>query len=179
MRRSTSLHPAGTWPPRQASATVTLEFDDRHRRRIRLTDDAGTPFLLDLATAQTLRDGDGLALDGGGFICVRAAPEAVIDARGTTPAHTARLAWHVGNRHTPLQVLDDGALRIRDDHVLADMLEGLGAILERKRAPFSPEPGAYAAAAHEHEHDRPDDHHSHGHSHGGHGHDDHADESDI
>lgn len=176
MRRATNHLSAGTWPPQQASATVTLEFDDRHRRRIRLIDDASEPFLLDLESAQTLRDGDGLALEGGGFICVRAAPEAVIDTRGTTPAHTARLAWHVGNRHTPLQVLADGALRIRDDHVLADMLAGLGALLERKRAPFSPEPGAYAAA---HEHHRPDDHHhSHGHSHGGHGHDDHADESD-
>jgi urease accessory protein len=176
MRRATSHHPTGTWPQAQAGATVTLEFDDRHRRRIRLTDDAGEPFLLDLASARTLRDGDGLALDGGGFICVRAAPEAVIDARGTTPAHAARLAWHVGNRHTPLQVLADGALRIRDDHVLADMLDGLGAVLERKRAPFSPEPGAYAAGNEPH---RQDDHHqAHDHSHGGHGHDDHADESE-
>jgi len=111
---------------------------------MRLDDDAGAPFLLDLPEATALADGDGLALDGGGFIRVRAAPEAVLEVRGRDAAHTARLAWHIGNRHVPLQVLADGALRIRDDHVLAAMLEGLGAALERKSAPFAPEPGADA-----------------------------------
>jgi urease accessory protein len=160
MRRAATHHAAGSWPAGEATATVTLAFDQRHRRRIRLADDAGAPFLLDLDTAVALRDGDGLALDGGGYVRVRAAAEPVIDVRGTSPAHTARLAWHVGNRHTALQVLPDGALRLRDDHVLADMLDGLGATIERKRAPFSPEPGAYAAApAHGHAHHPPD--HSH------------------
>jgi urease accessory protein len=167
MRRVASLFPAGGWPRAQQRATVTLQFDDRHRRRIKLTDDAGEPFLLDFETVQTLRDGDGLALDGGGFVRVCAAPEAVIDVRGTTAAHTARLAWHVGNRHTPLQVLADGALRIRDDHVLADMLKGLGAELDSKRAPFSPEPGAYATGGHAHGHDRPCSHDHYDHDHGG------------
>jgi urease accessory protein len=159
MRRAATHLPAGTWPSAQARATVTLAFDQRHRRRIRLADDSGEPFLLDLDSAVALGDGDGLALDGGGYIQVRAADEPVIDARGTSPAHAARLAWHVGNRHTAVQVLPDGGLRLRDDHVLADMLEGLGATIERKRAPFSPEAGAYAG----HAHGRARDHAGHSH----------------
>lgn len=161
MRRAVQHLSVGTWPDGTAIATVTLAFDDRHRRRIALDDDSGQPFLLDLPAPALLADGDGLALDGGGFIRVRAAAEPVLDVRGHGPAHVARLAWHIGNRHVPVQVLSDGGLRIRDDHVLAAMLEGLGATVERKCAPFAPEPGAYAAG-HGHGHD-----HHHGHGHGG------------
>ena len=103
-----------------------------------------------------LADGDGLVLDDEGVIRVRAAEETVPDVRARSPADTARLAWHIGNRHTPLQVLADGALRIRDDHVIVAMLEGLGGKVTRRRAPFSPEPGAYAGTenGHAHHHDR-------------------------
>ncbi len=147
-------------------ATVTLALDDRHRRRIRLTDDSGEAFLLDLAEAALMGDGDGLQLEGGGFICVVAAAEPVADVTGSSPAHTARLAWHLGNRHTPVQVLAGGGLRIRDDHVLIAMLEGLGARVVRRAAPFSPEPGAYARNGHADEHG-----HANGPGHGhGHGH---------
>jgi len=139
-------------------ATVTLTFDDRHRRRIRLTDDSGEAFLLDLAEAALMGDGDGLKLVDGGFICVVAAAEPVADVAGSSPAHTARLAWHLGNRHTPVQVLADGGLRIRDDHVLIAMLEGLGARVVRHAAPFSPESGAYARNGYA-------DEHGHGHGH--------------
>jgi urease accessory protein len=72
----------------------------------------------------------------------------------------ARFAWHIGNRHAPVQVLSDGSLRIRDDHVLVAMLEGLGASVVRRRAPFSPEPGAYARNGHDKGHG-----HGHGHDH--------------
>lgn len=153
MRRATHHCPAGSWPPQAAIATATLAFDDRHRRRISLADDSGALFLLDLPAAALLADGDGLALDSGGYIRVRAAEEPVIDIGGDNAAHVARLAWHIGNRHVPLQVLPDGRLRIRDDHVLAAMLEGLGAMVEHKRAPFAPEPGAYASGhGHEYAH---------------------------
>jgi len=153
MRRATQRLPSGTWPPQAAIGTVTLAFDDRHRRRIRLADDSGAPFLLDLPAATLLADGDGLELDDGGYLRVRAADEPVIDIGGDSAAHVARLAWHIGNRHVPLQVLPDGRLRIRDDHVLAAMLEGLGATISRKRAPFAPEPGAYAVGhGHDHSH---------------------------
>jgi urease accessory protein len=149
MRRAAAVAAAGTWPKEQAAASVTLAFDDRHRRRIVLEADDGAPVLLDLERAVMLADGDGLALDGGGWIAVRAAAEPVIEARGRDPAATARLAWHLGNRHTPVQVLADGTLRLRDDHVLAAMLERLGAEVSRSLAAFTPETGAYAGGHHD------------------------------
>lgn len=154
MRRVVGVRAAGTWPDADSVADVTLAFAERYRRRFRLCDDRGAPFLLDLAQVVQLGDGDGLELAEGGIIRVRAAAEPVADLRAGTPAATARLAWHIGNRHVPLQVLDDGSLRIRDDHVLADMARGLGATVAQRVAPFAPEAGAYAG--------------NHG---GGHGHD--------
>jgi urease accessory protein len=146
VRRATAVLSCGSWPTDAAVGSVTLAFDQRHRRRIRMTDDTGEPFLLDLAKAVVLADGDGLAVDGDGYIRVRAAAEPVADVCAATAAETARLAWHIGNRHTPVQVLGDGTLRIRDDHVLVAMLEGLGAVVTRRLASFTPETGAYAAA---------------------------------
>jgi len=157
MRRAVAHHAAGSWPAKEAVATVTLVFADRHRRRVRLSDDKGKPFMLDLERAVQLADGDGLALEGGGFIAVRAAEESVLDIRCTGAGHAARIAWHIGNRHTALQVLPGGRLRILGDHVLKTMLEGLGATVTETRAPFQPERGAYAgvhdhAAGHHHHH---------------------------
>ncbi|MEX2615534.1 MAG: urease accessory protein UreE [Alphaproteobacteria bacterium] len=172
MRRAVEKLAAGQWSRDDAVASVTLDFDDRYRRRIRLTDDAGAPFLLDLADATRLDDGDGLRIEGGGIIAVRAADEPVADARGDTPAQTARIAWHLGNRHTPIQVLPDGRVRIRRDHVLVAMLRGIGATVTERDGPFTPEPGAYESPGghghHDHDHDHADDHdhdHDHGHSH--------------
>ncbi|MEK9707730.1 MAG: urease accessory protein UreE [Alphaproteobacteria bacterium] len=171
MRRAVERLAAGHWSAADRVATVTLDFDDRYRRRIRLTDDAGQPFLLDLADATRLDDGDGLLVEGGGIIAVHAADEPVADARGRTAAETARIAWHLGNRHTAIQVLPDGAVRIRHDHVLVAMLRGLGATVTELNGPFSPEPGAYEGTGghghrHDHDHDHPHDHsHGHGHHH--------------
>ena len=153
MRRVVDVLPAGDWPPAAMVAEVTLAFDARHRRRFRMTDENGEQFLLDLKRPTLLNDGDGLILDGSGIIRVRAAVEAVADVLGRTTADTARLAWHIGNRHTPVQVLPDGVLRVRDDHVIVTMLEGLGGIITRRDAHFSPEPGAYARAETGHFHD--------------------------
>ena len=160
MRRAIAVLPTGSWREAEPVATATLAFDQRHRRRMRMLDDAGEPFLLDLERPVTLADGDGLALVGGGVIRVRAAEEAVIEARGATTAEAARLAWHLGNRHAPVQVLADGTLRLRDDPVLAAMLRGLGARLIHRRAPFAPEPGAYAAlgTSSDHHHQYAPDH---------------------
>jgi urease accessory protein len=135
--------------------TVTLDHDARHRRRVRLVTDGGLPFLHDLPEARRLRDGDLLVLDDGRRLAVHAVPEPVLEITAPDPAALARLAWHLGNRHTPTQVLA-GSLRIRDDHVLAAMLEGLGAKLTRLFAPFDPEVGAYAGHGHggsHHHHD--------------------------
>ncbi len=143
MRRAISVRRSGGWPEHTALATVTLDFTGRHRRRIRLTDDVGQPFLLDLSEATRLDDGDGLVLEDGSFIRVAAAAEAVMDIRCRDSVLGLRIAWHVGNRHTPMQILHDGCLRIGVDEVLADMIVGLGAEVKRHRAPFTPEAGAY------------------------------------
>ena len=157
MRRAIAVVAERSWPEDETVGAITLAFHDRHRRRVRMTDEAGDDFLLDLPQAAVLRDGDGLALEGGGFIRVRAAPEAVADIAAGSPEHLARLAWHIGNRHVPAQVLQGGVIRILDDHVLVDMARGLGAEIVRRRAPFAPEAGA-DAAGHGHAHD-------HGHEH--------------
>ena len=152
MRRAVAVHWRGHWPEEAALDTVTLAFLDRHRRRIRLVADSGTPFLLDLARAQHFGEGDGLELDGGGYIGVRAAAEPVNEITAADPGTLLRIAWHLGNRHLPLQVLE-GRLRIRDDHVIAAMVQGLGGRITRFEAPFDPEIGAYAGAPHFHRHD--------------------------
>ncbi len=150
MRRATQVISAGEWIERDVQGSVTLAFDDRHRRRIRLTDDGGDIFLLDLVEVARIADGDGLALEGGGILKVLAADEDVTDINCKGLNETARIAWHLGNRHTPVQVLVTGGLRIRHDHVLAEMVEGLGATVEHKQAPFEPEAGAYSGGGHGH-----------------------------
>jgi urease accessory protein len=119
--------------------SVTLDHEARHRRRGRLVTDGGLELLLDLPHAEHLRDGDRLVLDDGRRLLIRAAEEPVLDV---TAPDLARIAWHLGNRHCPTQILP-GALRIRDDHVLAEMLRGLGAQVAPRSAPFEPEHGAY------------------------------------
>jgi urease accessory protein len=146
MPRATVVAREGT-----PESSVTLVYDDRHRRRLRLVTDGGCPFLLDLPDARVLRDGDVLTLDDGTLVLVRAAAEPVLDIRAADAPALARLAWHLGNRHTPTQVLP-GALRIRADHVLKHLLtDHLGASVTRLTAPFDPEGGAYGGG---HHHDR-------------------------
>src|SRR5204863_1895797 len=147
MRRAIAVHTRGHWPDEAAVDAVTLAFLDRHRRRIRLVADSGAPFLLDLPRAQHLVEGDGLEFDNGSYIRVRAAAEPVIEIEADTPNDLLRIAWHIGNRHLPLQVAD-GRLRLRADHVIADMVQGLGGHVEWREATFDPEIGAYAGAAH-------------------------------
>ena len=159
LARAITVASANEWPAERQCATVTLDYDGRYRRRIRLVTDAGEPFLLDLPQAVHLGEGDGLALEGGGYVRVVAAAEPVADLSCDGLSETARVAWHIGNRHIPIQALPDGALRIRDDHVIVEMARQLGARVHRHRAPFSPEPGAYASRSsghpghtHAHEH---------------------------
>lgn len=153
MRRAVAVRPVGSWPASDEVATVTLPFTDRHRRRLRLTDDAGSGFLLDLERTVLLSHGDGLAIEGGGVIRVQAAVEPVLDIRCRSKAHAATVAWHLGNRHTPAQIFSDGAMRIAEDHVLAELLERLGAEVIPRLASFDPEPGAYEPPAFAHHHD--------------------------
>jgi urease accessory protein len=160
-----------------ATDTVVLDFDDRHRRRMAMTGTRGLAFLLDLEHAIALRGGDALVLEDGRLVEVVAAPEPLIEIRGADPQHLVRLAWHLGNRHLPTQIMPKG-LRIRRDHVIEAMVKGLGARIVEIEAPFDPEGGAYAEASHAHDqnhaHHGHDHHHDHAHGHDDHGHDHHV-----
>ena len=147
MLRAMRIERAGHWPRQEARGTVTLAYDDRHRRRLRLATDTGEAFLLDLPQASVLAEGDGLALSDGTWLEVKAAAEALLEVTADDAALLPRLAWHIGNRHLPAQ-LEAGRILIRDDPVIAAMLEGLGARLRRVTAPFAPERGAYAQHDH-------------------------------
>jgi len=149
MRRAIAVGLRGQWPEDRTVDTVTLAYLDRHRRRIRLVTDSGAAFLLDLPRAQHFAHDDGLELDIGGYLRVCAAAEPVLEIEADDRASLLRIAWHLGNRHLPLQVVGD-RLRVREDHVIAAMVSGLGGRISRHEAPFDPEFGAYAAASHYH-----------------------------
>ena len=150
MRRAKIHHSVTEGLPSDLAAgtSVTLAYDDRHRRRIRMMDDHGEEFLLDLAQATYLQDGDLLELEDGQAITVKAAEEDILEVTCKSIEQAACVAWHIGNRHTPVEVLETGVMRLRYDHVLQHMLEGLGASCERKTGAFAPEPGAYASGGH-------------------------------
>ena len=148
--RAISIRQVSTWFGEPADRVV-LEFDDRHRRRVAMTARKGTTFLLDLPPGVRLHGGDALVLEDGRLIEVVAAAEPLLEIRCDDAKHLARLAWHLGNRHLPAQVLDD-ALRIRRDHVVAAMAVSLGARVIEIEAPFEPEGGAYQRP-HAHAHD--------------------------
>ena len=156
MIRATAILPASTWS--DATDEVLIDFDRRHRRRIVLTTKGGEALLIDFPQAVRLRDGDGLALEDGGIVRVRARPEALLEIHAHDDNELVRIAWHLGNRHLPVQLLD-GRIRIRADHVIEAMVEGLGGHVETIEAPFDPEDGAYAPGAiHHHAHDDDDGH---------------------
>ena len=161
MKRAIAVHPPTTWPAADATDRVVLDHDGRHRRRIRLMTVAGQVLLLDLPEATRLKDGDGLKLEDGSWIAIEARPEALLEITATDAAHLMRIAWHLGNRHLPTQLLD-GKIRIREDHVIAEMVLGLGGTVAKLAAPFDPEAGAYAGGGgHHHHHHDDDDHHHH------------------
>jgi urease accessory protein len=147
MLRADKVIPAGEWSGAPAD-TVVLDFHERHRRRVAMTGVGGLEFLLDLGEAAMLRGGDGLRIEDGRIVEVVAEPEPLAEIRAEGPAALARLAWHLGNRHLPAEIADDVIL-IRDDHVIVDMLKGLGAEVRKVRAAFDPEGGAYG----QHNHD--------------------------
>jgi urease accessory protein len=150
MQRATAIRAAGTWSG-AATDSVVLDYDHRRRRRLLMTGTNGLQFLLDLPHAAALRHGDALALDDGRLIVVQSAAEDLMEIEGCDAEHRARLAWHLGNRHLPTQLLGE-RMRIRDDQVIADMLVGLGATVTRVSAPFQPEGGAYGVAMPVHGH---------------------------
>ena len=162
MRRAIRHFPRGHWPSAEATGGVTLDFDARHRRRVRLDIDEGGEVLLDLERAVAMAGGDGLVLDDGGWIEGRAAAEPLVEIRADDPLLFARLAWHLGNRHITTEI-GMGLIHIRPDHVLEEMLVRLGARLRHVNASFQPEGGAYEDQVHHHDGDRD---HPHGHDQG-------------
>ena len=143
-----TVHPAGNWSG-PAAARCALSYEDRFFRRRKLTTDAGWSLLADFEQTVSLDQGDALALEDGRLVEIVAAPEALLAVTG---ADLARLAWHIGNRHTPCQIAPDRLL-IREDPVIAHMLAHLGAETVQVTAPFTPEGGAYGhGRTHAHEH---------------------------
>ena len=165
MHRVISIAPAGHWNADTAIDRVTLDADDRTRRRIALTGEKGTQVLIDFQSPVTLHDGDGLVLEDGKVVIVTGMPEPLAEIVASSPREFVRLAWHLGNRHTDVQIIGS-RIRIRRDHVLEDMLRRLGAAVIVIEAPFAP----HATVQHSHAHDN--DHHEHDHRHHHHhGHD--------
>jgi urease accessory protein len=150
--RAEAVVSAGTWDGALEIDRVLIDFDRRHRRRILLRTEQGREVLLDLPQAVRLRHGDGLAVLAG-VIRVCAKQEPLLEIHAHDEGEMVRIAWHLGNRHLPVQLLGD-RIRIRADHVIRDMVEGLGGHVEAIDAPFDPEAGAYApGAGHHHDHD--------------------------
>ncbi|WP_373354556.1 urease accessory protein UreE [Pseudoroseicyclus sp. CXY001] len=186
----TDLPPAHAHLPAPVTAEIAgrlrLTYDERLLRRKRLETEEGARLLVDLPATVGLAAGDGLALEDGRAVLIEAADEPLMAVRG---GMLVRLAWHIGNRHTPCQIESD-RLVLRHDKVLRAMLEGLGAEVTELTGPFTPEGGAYGGSrvmGHDHGgyvHGQPETHghdggyghedghgHSHSHDHGhGHGH---------
>jgi urease accessory protein len=154
--RVEAILPAGSWDVTQEIDQVLIDYDRRFRRRIVLTTLQGTDILIDEPQAVRLRDGDGL-LVASGIIRVRAQAEDLMEIHAHRDAELVRIAWHLGNRHLPVQLLGN-RIRIRADHVIRDMIVGLGGHVDHVMAPFDPEAGAYAGV-HHHHHDDDDHHH--------------------
>lgn len=152
---------------RQATESLTLVFELRRRARLRTQLDSGREVGLLLERGLSLRHGDRLASKDGDLVVeVRARPELLSTVETPDQHLLARAAYHLGNRHVPLQ-LEPGKLAYQHDHVLDGLMHELGLAVKVLERPFEPEPGGYAAGGHrhghDHDHDHPHDHHHHHH----------------
>jgi urease accessory protein len=153
--RSVEILPAGSWDTKREIDRVLIDYDRRFRRRIVLQTVLGAEVLIDLPQAVRLRDGDALVVESG-LVRVCAQAEQLMEIHAHEDADQIRIAWHLGNRHLPVQLLDD-RIRIRADHVIKEMVEGLGGHVDLISAPFDPESGAYSGGGHPHHHGDDDD----------------------
>jgi urease accessory protein len=163
MRKAVSIVRRNDVDPSRVVDAVVLDHEGRNRRRVRLTGRGGTELLLDLERPAALEDGDALVLEDGALVLVEAGPEDLIEVRAGNARELARLAWHIGNRHTPAEIGPD-FIAIERDHVLEEMVAGLGGTPVPVVRPFRPERGAYdlgdGGGHHHHDHH---DHHDHHH----------------
>jgi urease accessory protein len=166
MIRATSIVRRPAVKEERVVDTVVLDHQARHRRRIVMTGQKGTQFLLDLEKATVLDHGDAVRLEDDRLVRVEAAPEQLIEVRTSSPLRLLKAAWHLGNRHVPAEITEE-AIYFAHDHVLLEMVRGLGAQATPVERPFRPEKGAYEAAeahgGHGH-HDHDHGHHDHGHA---------------
>ena len=161
MKRAVS-HAHGLTSSQEIAGRVVLAHDERHIRRKRLSLEGGGDVLVDFPSAIVLADGDALVLEDGTLIAVSAAQEPVYEITARDANHLAKLCWHLGNRHLPAQI-EEHRILIGRDHVIRDMLIGLGARVTDVEAPFSPERGAYHGHGHDHDHGHAEHHHHHHH----------------
>jgi urease accessory protein len=149
MKKIVAIKPTGDWNATSAIDFIVLDAQDRHRRRIVFAGERGATYLLDLPHPAQLRDGDGLLLEDGSLVRVTGKAEPLIEIAASGAQQLVQFAWHLGNRHTDVQITGD-RLRIRRDHVLEDMLRGLDARLAPVEAVFEPERGT--SEHHDHPH---------------------------
>lgn len=163
MLRATTVVRRPAVPAGAVADTLTLDYAQRHRRRIAMTADGGLAFLLDLDRATVLDEGDAVKLEDGRLVQIKAAPQRLVEIRADDVLRLQKIIWHLGNRHVPAEITE-GAVYILEDHVLVEMVRGLGARVARVERPFRPEGGAYDHdAAHR---DTGSSAHAHGHDHG-------------
>lgn len=163
MQRATSVVRKAAVKQDRVVETLTLDHEDRNRRRVALKGDGGQDILLDLDKPTALNDGDAVKLEDGGLVLIRAAAQNLIEITAENPLRLMRVAWHIGNRHTQAEITAE-AIYIENDHVLAEMIRGQGCAMSEVTRPFQPERGAY-------DHDHADcGHDHHGHEHHGHEH---------
>ncbi len=177
------------------AARVELDWDIRQKSRFDATDSTGRQVGVFLPRGTVVRGGDVLVAEDGSLVVVMAAPQAVLMVRHCSehgaPSDLLRAAYHLGNRHVPVELAPDH-LKLEPDHVLAAMLRRMHLIVTEETAPFDPEGGAYGGGAHDHVHGNGHEHahrhthepghgpphghehgHEHGHDHHGHAHHDH------
>lgn len=165
MPRATIVLAAADRHDRPVIDTVILDYAQRSAQKITVTGVKGGAFEIDLRQPARLRTDDVLVLEDGSLVEVVAAPEPLIEARAADLAALSRLAWHLGDRHVPVQVLPN-RIRARRDAGVEALLKSLGAKVAMIEAPFEPEGGAYASShGHDHDHGHAHDHHGHHHDH--------------
>ena len=138
-----SHHIAGTWPIEMAKHTITLAASERFLRLKKLKLDDGESININFESVTQVKHNDGLYLDNDEWVKIQASEEKILNVECKSDIHLALIAWHIGNRHCALQILDNRNIRIENNNVIREMLIKLGANVKIDEDIFEPEPGAY------------------------------------